>query len=262
MTESFVRSAFDEATGLGQITLARHDALNALNQPMADGFAAAVDNLTGRPGLRAIHIAAEGRAFAAGGDLSTFGGADEAPGVIDALLSALHPALVALAACPVPVITAVQGTAAGAGFALALAGDIILASEAARFAVAYTLLGGTPDCGMTHGLARRIGPARTLEMLLEAQVLTAEEAAARGIVTRVLPAEGFDAAARAASATLAAGPTRAFAGCKALMATPPRPLAEQLEAERQTFVATASTPDFVEGVSAFVARRAPSFTGQ
>jgi 2-(1,2-epoxy-1,2-dihydrophenyl)acetyl-CoA isomerase len=155
----------------------------------------------------------------------------------------------------------VQGVAAGAGFSLALCGDLVFAEEGTKFAVAYTKLGGTPDCGLTWTLARRIGPARTLEMLLEAATVDAAAAKAMGIVTDVFAADGFDAAVEERVRRLAAGPTQAYAACRVLLANECS-LTEQLEKERRAFVAAAGTRDFAEGVSAFLARRAPAFEGR
>lgn len=261
MSDTLIHSHFDRTTGLGHIVFGRPEAMNALNQPMADAFRTAVQDITAREGLRAIHISAQGKAFAAGGDISTFADPAKAPDAIDDLLGAINPAVLALARCQVPVVTAVQGAAAGAGFALALVGDFVLASEKAMFAVAYTKLGGSPDGGLTHALARRVGPARALELLMAGSVLSAQEAVELGVASRLLPAEGFDQAALDFTLSLAAGPTLSFGSCKALLAEP-MSLSDQLDAEQKGFTTIAQSRDFAEGVSAFVERRTPKFIGR
>jgi 2-(1,2-epoxy-1,2-dihydrophenyl)acetyl-CoA isomerase len=256
-----VLSEFDAASGIARITLNRPDALNAVNQAMADAFLAAVKPAVGREGLRCLLIRGAGRAFAAGGDVTAFADPATAASAIDGILGPMHEAVKLLQVCPAPVVTAVQGVAAGAGFSLALCGDLVFAEEGAKFAVAYTKLGGTPDCGLTWTLARRIGPARTLEMLLEAATVDAAAAKAMGIVTDVFAAGGFDAAVEERVRRLAQGPTQAYAACRVLLANECS-LSEQLEKERKAFVAAAGTTDFAEGVSAFLGRRAPAFEGR
>lgn len=259
--EPLVLSQFDTATGIARITLNRPEALNAIGRAMAASFLEAVQDMVGRDGLRCVVIGGAGRAFAAGGDVKSFSDPATAADEIDAILGPMHAAMLLLRACPAPVVTAVQGVAAGAGFAIAVSGDFVLAAESAKFSIAYTRLGGTPDCGLTWSLSRRIGPARTLELLLDDPVLDAETANGMGIVSAVYPDDGFAEAVEGRASRLAAGPTKSFASCRVLLDTP-RPLDEQLENERAAFVAAAGTEDFAEGVSAFLGRRKPEFKGR
>ncbi|MCI5076076.1 enoyl-CoA hydratase-related protein [Oricola sp.] len=255
-----VLSHFDPGTGIARITLNRPDALNAIDRVMAADFLGAVRGAVERDGLRCIVIEGAGRAFAAGGDVKSFGGPDGPAAEIDAILEPMHAAVLMLRDCAAPVVTAVQGVAAGAGFALALCGDFVLVAEGARFSVAYTRLGGTPDCGLTWSLARRIGPARALELLLDDPLIDAATAREMGLVSAVYPDETFAASVAERVSRLAAGPTLAFAACRALLAEQGT-FAEQLERERAAFVAAAGTQDFGEGLAAFLARRKPDFSG-
>lgn len=259
--EPSVRTRFDAATGVARITLNRPAALNAIDQAAAKELRAAVLGEVRRDGLRCLAIDGAGNAFCAGGDVTGFGDPATASRVIDGILGPMHEAVLALKRCPAPVVTMVRGVAAGGGFALALCGDLVLAAEDAKFAVAYTKIGGTPDCGLTWSLARRIGQAKALEMMIDGTVVGAAAARELGIATDVLPVDGFEAAAMARIERIAAGPTQAFVACRALLQDEAQ-LAAQLDKERAAFVAAARTADFAEGVSAFLARRKPDFQGR
>ncbi len=258
-----VLSDFDPATGIGRLTLNRPAALNAIDVPMAQAFLAAVHTLTAEPGLRVVLLTGAGRAFAAGGDVAAFAehGIGKAGEVINALLDPLHAAILALRATPAPVICAVQGAAAGAGLSLAVAGDLVLAAGDAKFVVAYDRLGASPDCGLTWFLPRRVGRGMAFRLLMDGATLGAEEARACGLADMTAPVEDFPAAAEALAARIAAGPTLALGAVKRLM-DGTLSLPEHLEAERAAFVAATRTPDFEEGVTAFLNRRKPAFTGR
>lgn len=253
----------DTTTGIGTLTLNRPEVLNALDVPTARAFQAAVRGLTSAPGLRCIVLTGAGRAFAAGGDVASFtaNGIDRSAEVIHDLLDPLNTAILALRQHPAPVITAVRGAAAGAGLALALAGDLVIAEDRARFVLAYDKIGAPPDCGLSWFLPRRVGRGMAFDLMLSGRSLTATEALACRMVDRVEPPEGFDAAVDAVAAQVAAGPTLAYGHFKALL-DGGLGLADHLEAERRAFVATTRSADFAEGVAAFQARRAPAFTGR
>jgi 2-(1,2-epoxy-1,2-dihydrophenyl)acetyl-CoA isomerase len=258
-----VLSRFDAATGIGRLTLNRPAALNAIDVPMAQAFLAAVRGLTAEPGLRVVLLTGVGRAFAAGGDVAAFAenGIDRAGEVINALLDPLNAAILALRDAPAPVICAVHGAAAGAGLSLALMGDLVIAASDARFVVAYDRLGTSPDCGLTWFLPRRVGRGMAMRLLLDGATLDADQALACGLADLTAPAEGLAAAAEALALRIAAGPTLALGAVKRLM-DGTMTLPEHLEAERAAFVAATGTADFAEGVTAFLNRRKPAFTGR
>ncbi len=260
---SNVLSEFDAETGIGCLTLNRPEVLNALDVVTAQDLLRAVRGLTTTPGLRAVVLSGAGRAFAAGGDVDSFtaNGIERAPEVIHALLDPLNTAIVALRQHPAPVITAVKGVAAGAGLSLALSGDLIVAEEGARFIVAYDRIGAPPDCGLSWFLPRRVGRGMAFEMMLTGRTLTAAEAMACRLVDRVEAGDDLDPAVTALAGRIAAGPTLAFGHYKALLDAE-LGLADHLEAERRAFITSTQTLDFAEGVSAFIDRRSPVFSGR
>ena len=181
----------------------------------------------------------------------------------DDIVTSLHVAVRGLAALRAPVVAAVQGSAAGAGLALVAGADLVVAAESAKLVMAYTAIGLTPDGGSTWFLERLVGRQRALELVLTNRVLTAAEACAWGIVTRVVPDRDLTAEAETLVATLAAGPTHAFGAAKRLLAAAPRAsLAEQLDDEGWEIVRASGSSDAVEGVAAFAEKRRPTFGGQ
>lgn len=262
--QQLVISDFDQASGVGHLRLNRPEVLNALDVPLARGFRDAVLDMTGRPGVRCLVISAEGRGFVAGGDVASMAAEpDRAADVVNDLLDALHPAILALRDCDAPCVAAVRGVAAGAGLSLMLGADLVVADEKARFVLAYDKVGAAPDCGGTWFLPRRVGRAMAMEMMLLGRVLDASAALACGLVNEVLPADRVDARALELAAEIAAGPTRAFGAFRRLLdEAHAAPLAQHLEAERQAFVAATATEDFRAGVAAFVARTRPVFGGR
>ncbi|GKY89601.1 enoyl-CoA hydratase/isomerase family protein [Sinisalibacter aestuarii] len=262
MTAGLVRTTVDGA--VAELRLNRPEALNALDLPTARAFGAAVAEVTARPDVRAILITAEGKGFVAGGDVSAMAAdPDRGHEVIDALLEALNPAILALRENDAPVIAAVRGVAAGAGLSLMAGADLVVLDEAAKLLLAYDQVAGVPDCGGSWFLTHRLGRGRMMEMMLLGRPLTPEEALSAGLVTELCPADEVDDRARRLAARVAAGPTRSFGRFRRLVdAAPGASLAEQLDAERAGFVAAARTDDFKEGVAAFAARRKPEFRGQ
>lgn len=242
----------------------RPAALNALDVPLARAFAQAVDEATSDPTVRAIVLSGAGRGFVAGGDVASFAADfDRAGEVVAALLDALNPAILRLRENDAPVIAAVRGVAAGAGFALMTAADLVVADDKARFVVAYDKVGAAPDCGGTWFLPRRVGRARAMELMLLGDAVDAPRALSIGLVNEILPADQVEARALDLAARIAAGPTRAYGKFRRLVdAAFETPLGEQLAAEKAAFVATTGTADFREGVSAFLAKRPPVFSGK
>lgn len=253
-----------DADGVATLRFERPEVLNAIDLATARAFRAAVETVTTDPSVRCIVLAGAGRAFVAGGDLAAFGAdLDAAASVVHGLLDALHPALKALRRAPAPVVAMVQGAAAGAGFSLVLAADVVVAAQSAVFQIAYDKVGASPDCGGTWFLERKVGRTCAFELMLTGRRLSAADALALGIVTEVVADGDLEARGHALAAAIAGGPTLAFGRFKALIdAAPNRSLDDHLEAERAAFVAATTTFDFREGVTAFLAKRRPVFEGR
>jgi 2-(1,2-epoxy-1,2-dihydrophenyl)acetyl-CoA isomerase len=254
----------DRADAIATITLNRPDAYNALNLALGrDLFDAALE-VDDDPGIRCVVITGAGKAFCGGGDVKDF--AENLPGFgvfAKELTTYVHGAVSRLVRSPKPVVVAVNGVAAGGGLSLALSGDIVLAAESARFTMAYSKIGATPDGSSTYFLTRLVGLRRALELYLTNRVLSAKEALDWGLVTRVVPDAELATATRAMAKELAQGPTKAFGAAKVLFQqSTHESLETQMELESQAIAASGRTEDFREGVTAFAAKRTPTFKGR
>jgi 2-(1,2-epoxy-1,2-dihydrophenyl)acetyl-CoA isomerase len=193
--------------------------------------------------------------------MATFG--EEVHGKFLDLAMRLHALIASLRKAPKPVIAAVNGVAAGAGFSMALACDIAVATASARFTLGYQNIGLSPDGGMTFFLARALGTQRAMEMTLFSKVLSASLAAEAGLVQQVFPDADFAAQTAALAERLSSGPTLAYARAKELYNRAlSQPLETQLEEERQSIARSATTHDFREGVRAFLEKRTARFEGR
>ena len=247
--------------GLVHLRLNRPQVLNALNQPMADALLGAMRAIEADAGVRAVLITGEGRAFMAGGDITLFNGTHAARD-IDTLMRALHDAIIIMARLKLPVVALAHGMVAGAGVSFALAADVVLAADDAKFLLAYSRLGANPDGGSTWQLPRAVGLRRALGFALLEETMDAATAERTGLVNRVLPSATAQAEAMAIALRLAGGPTQAFGRTKALLrGSLDRDLPAQLDAERAEFLAGSFTADFREGVDAFLGKRKPVFKG-
>jgi 2-(1,2-epoxy-1,2-dihydrophenyl)acetyl-CoA isomerase len=243
------------------ITLNRPDRLNALNLAMAEALLAALAAAEADPGCRALLLTGSGRGFCAGQDLNAI--VDLPAAEIPALIDHYHPLIRRLRASPLPIVCAVNGVAAGAGANLALACDIVLAARSASFVQAFARIGLIPDCGGTWVLPRLVGMARARALALLAEPLPAETAAAWGLIWQAVDDDKLLGEAAALAGRLANGPTSAFGLTKrALNAAATNDLDRQLDLERDLQAAAAASPDHAEGVRAFLAKRAPAFTGK
>jgi 2-(1,2-epoxy-1,2-dihydrophenyl)acetyl-CoA isomerase len=242
------------------ITLNRPEVLNALDLAMHAQLSAALEE-SADPALRAIVVTGAGRGFCVGQDVAEFP-AD--PAQVGGLLRRhYNPNVLAIRALEKPVIAAVNGVAAGAGLALALACDIRLAADTASFVPAFVGIGLVPDSGLSHTLPRIIGPAAAFEWLVSGEKLSADQARARGLVSRVVAADDLAGAAAALAADLAARPTRAAALTKQLLdASIGATLEQQLADEARLQTEAAAGEDFAEGVAAFREKRPARFTGR
>jgi 2-(1,2-epoxy-1,2-dihydrophenyl)acetyl-CoA isomerase len=253
---------FDAATGIATLTFQRPDVFNALDIAAAAAFEEAVAWLLTISGLRCVVITGAGKAFMAGGDVSAFArDLPGAPRTLAMILRSMHPALLDLRALDAPVIAAVNGSAAGAGFSLALGADYVLAKATSKFVLAYDKLGVAPDCGGSWFLARKVGRTLAFELMLLGRTLTAEEAKNAGIVNEVVDDGMFDERLADLAGKIASGPTLAFGMFKRLM-DEDVPLATHLERERRAFMDAAGTEDFQTAATAFVEKRRPEFKGR
>lgn len=240
------------------IALNRPDVLNALNGAVHAALGAALKEARD-PEVRAVVLTGTGRGFCVGQDLTEF---REAPDVGRALRTTYRPNVLAIRTLEKPVIAAVNGPAAGAGLSLACACDIRIASDAAFFAPAFVSIGLIPDAGGTYFIGRLLGAARAFEWMSSGRRLSAAEAHAWGLVSEVVPADGFEVRVAQYAAELAAQPTKAIGWNKRLFdSAGSATLEEQLELEAQLQTAAVRTDDFAEGVAAFLEKRPPEFRG-
>jgi 2-(1,2-epoxy-1,2-dihydrophenyl)acetyl-CoA isomerase len=259
---------YEVSDGVCWIRLARPDKLNALTTQLAREALDALAGARGDDAVRCLVITGEGRGFCAGQDLTEFMGDAPAGGgttldVAEHLRSGYNRMIAAIVELPKPVIAGVNGVAAGAGLSLALACDLRIASDAARFLQAFVKIGLVPDSGGNWLLPRVVGFAKALELSVTGDTIDAAEALRIGLVNRVAPAGDFPAALSEAAATMAAGPTAAIGATKALMAEALHlSLAETLEREAVEQARLAGSHDFAEGVGAFLEKRPPKFTGR
>ena len=247
------------ADGVATLTLNRPEAFNALNIALGRDLFHAVLEVDDDPSVRAVVITGAGKAFCAGGDVKGFAdNLDRIGALIKELTTYLHGAVSRLCRADKPVIMAINGVAAGGGMSLALAGDLVLAAESARFTMAYSRIAATPDGSSSYYLPRLIGLRRAMELYFTNRVLTAREAQEWGLVTRVVPDGELDAAARTLARELAQGPTKAFGGAKRLFHQSTwESLETQRELEAQAIAASGRTEDFAAGVTAFASKKTP-----
>jgi 2-(1,2-epoxy-1,2-dihydrophenyl)acetyl-CoA isomerase len=261
MTYQTLRFSLDD--GVARITLARPDNANALDLAMMRELMEASIACDEDVSVRAIVIDSEGRLFCAGGDLAEFARAGD--GLARLLKEAtvyLHAAISRLVRTRAPVIAAVQGHAAGAGFSLAMACDLVLAASSAKFTMAYTRAGLVPDGGSTYFLPRLIGRRRTLDLMLTNRTLSAAEALEWGLVSRVVEDDQLAAEALRLAREIAQGPTGAFGGVKrVVLRSESETLESQMEIEARAIADAARSADGQEGIRAFLAKRPARFSG-
>ena len=245
------------------ITMNRPDRYNALSIGMIEEFLEVVSACEENPEIRAVILTGAGTAFCAGGDVKEFVDRLEAISQhLRRLLTSFHGAISRMNRMSKPVIAAVNGVAAGAGMSLAMACDLAVAAESARFIMAYSKIGATPDGSSTYFLPRLVGLRRALELTYTNRALTAREAEAWGLVNRVVPDAELPASVNALAAELAAGPTLALGRTKRLfLMSEHESLETQMENETQLIAMSSKTADFREGVKAFAEKRRPVFRG-
>jgi 2-(1,2-epoxy-1,2-dihydrophenyl)acetyl-CoA isomerase len=252
---------------IGTLTLDRPDAFNAMSPEMIGELTVAFSWLADLAHLRALIITGSGKAFCAGGDVNWFRTGVEDPDIdlpsqVRRGAEALHQAIVDLRRIPYPVIGAINGPAAGAGFSLALACDTRIASEAAFFACAYGRIGASPDGGMTYFLPRVVGPSRALELLLNDPNMSAQDALAEKLVAEVVAPDDLMDRARARAEKLAAKAPYYVKMAKWLVGQSiENNITEHLQLERHGIADSMATEDLRAGVTAFFAGEKPEFSG-
>lgn len=256
---------YDLTDGVATVTLNRPEVLNAFSTPMQRELAAVIARLADDSAVRAVVLTGAGRAFCAGGDIGEMeGAADPTPlASRNKLHRMLTSVLMPLVRLEKPVIAAVNGVAAGAGMNLALAADITLVAEQARFSQAFVKVGLVPDTGGLYLLTRLIGLNRAKELCFTGRMLDAREALDLGLVNQVMAADELMPRAKALAQELARGATAAIGLTKSLLnAAPTATLEEMAEFESYALAVVLSTEDHREGIRAFREKRAPQFRGR
>jgi 2-(1,2-epoxy-1,2-dihydrophenyl)acetyl-CoA isomerase len=252
---------FESKDGVARITLDRPQSANSLNSTLSAELMDAVVRCEEDAAVRSLVVTGAGtRFFCAGADLKGFYSGN---GGLKSRVSNFHAVLSRLARADFPVIAAVNGAAAGAGMGLACACDLVVAAESAKFTMAYSKIGLSPDGSTTYFVPRRVGIGRALELALLNRTLSAKEALEWGIANRVVPDQALASEAQALAAQLAAGPTAAYGAAKRLMhAGWNETLESQIESELRSIAKMARTDDAKEAIAAFAAKRAPVFQGR
>jgi enoyl-CoA hydratase len=249
------------ADGVLSVTLNRPDSLNSLTAAMLKGITDALEQAAGDPRVKVVRLSGAGRGFSSGAGISE---EDQATKAIDgpaSVIDAANGAVRSIVNLPQPVVAVVQGPAAGVGASLALACDVVLASEKAFFMLAFTKIGLMPDGGASALIAASVGRHRAMRMALLAERIPAVEAHEWGLVTAVYPVDQFDAEVDKVVATLASGPAAALRKTKdAINAATLVELEAALEREKQGQLVLISSNDFREGTRAFQQRRPANFT--
>jgi 2-(1,2-epoxy-1,2-dihydrophenyl)acetyl-CoA isomerase len=263
---TYEQIAVERRDAVATITLNRPEKLNALTHRMSDELGQAFAQAADDPEVRGVVVTGAGRGFCAGQDLSEFEStyrAGDRPDIRGHLEASYHRLIPHIVAMPKPVIAAVNGVAAGAGVSLAMACDVRIASEEARFLQAFVKIGLIPDSGGTWLLPRVIGYARALELSITGDTIDARRALEIGLVTTVLPPDRFEAEVEGYAARLAALPTAAIAATKELLGSALRvDLEEALRREAEAQGRMGGTDDHLEGVLAFAEKREPRFRGR
>lgn len=249
--------------GIARIRFNRPQVLNAINEAAVLAFKRAVETVAASQTVRVVVLSGEGKGFLAGGDVARFHEAgDQAAEVVSSIIGPFHSALKTLTGLDQPVIAALHGAVAGAGLSMALAADLAIAAQDAKFTLAYTRIGTSPDGGASWALPRVVGLRKAMELALLSDVIGADEALRLGLVNEVVPSEALAERVDALAARLSDGPTRAFGRVKALLrGSFERTLPQQLQAEQDSFLSCVGTRDFREGTAAFVEKRAAHFRG-
>lgn len=260
----------DIRDSIATITINRPESLNAINDDVVTALIEITGALRTSTDVRCVVLTGAGDHFMAGGDVKRFkrkfeefANDDEAEAWFTSILSRIHIIVDNMNSLPMPVIAAVKGAVAGAGFSLMLGCDLVIAAEGGIFTLAYCHLGTSPDGGSTWYLPRILGMKHAMEVALLGDRFGPEKALEWGLINKVVPVDTFDSEVQALATRLAKGPTHAYAETKRLLLdSSNRTVSDQLTAETRSFVSCAMSKDFKKGVNAFVDKQKPAFTGE
>ncbi|MSQ27505.1 MAG: enoyl-CoA hydratase [Dehalococcoidia bacterium] len=255
---------FENKSGVAYITINRPGAANTMDYTTAQELMQVALACDENPSVRAAVLTGAGSVFSAGGDLKSFAAQGAAlPTHLKEVTTYLHAAISRLVRMRAPLIASVNGVAAGAGMALMMAADLAVAGESARFVMAYTRVGLTPDGSSTYFLPRLVGLRRALELSLTNRLLNAQEALQWGIINRIVPDAALADETEKLARELAAGPTLAFGATKELLHRSwTESLETQMELEARSIAAISRTDDTNEGIAAFIAKRPGIFSAR
>ena len=248
---------------VAHLRFSRPESANAVNPVFCKELKSVMSEIEADDSVQAVSVTAEGKVFCAGGDLKEFNAAGEdLPDVVEAMLEDLHDAIYMMNAIPKPFVAGIQGAAGGAGMSLVSAFDLVVSGESAKFTMAYTKVGLTPDGTSSYFLARHIGLRRMLDLTLTNRVLSAAEAEVWGLVNRVVPDEEITESTIALAQQLADGAPNAAGTAKTVIYRGyESSLDEAGDFEAINIVSAAGTNDGKEGIAAFIERRDPNWSG-
>jgi 2-(1,2-epoxy-1,2-dihydrophenyl)acetyl-CoA isomerase len=255
---------YEVSDGVAHVRLARPAGANAVNPQFSRDLLDVMLEIEWDDAVKAVSVTAEGKIFCAGGDLKEFNQAGAGlPKLTSRMLTDFHGGIYKMNRMPKPFVAGVNGAAGGAGLSIVSAFDLVVAGESAKFTMAYTRAGVTPDGTSTYFVARHIGVRRMLDLTLTNRVLSAEEAEAWGLVNRVVPDDAVDTVTAELAQSLADGPSWALGHAKQIVyAGFDSPLEQAGELEGVTIAAAMGTHDGREGIAAFVEKRSPNFIGE
>ncbi len=262
---SYETLTFERDGGVAVITLNRPDAANSLNVPMAEELVKVATHCDSNPDIRCVVFTGAGKMFSAGGDLHSF--AAQGEGMAEYMRYAttgLHAAISRFARMNAPYLVAVNGVAAGAGFSMAISGDMVFAAESAKFTMAYTRAGVSPDGSSTYFLPRLVGHVKAMQLILMNDVLSAAEAREWGLVNEVVADDQLMPRVMEVAHQLANGPTLAYGESKRLVTDSlGNTLETQMELETRAIAGLArASEDTVNAINAFTKKEKAEFKGR